>query len=246
MRPDRRGASPPPRGAAELRVVYEDGALAIVDKPAGLLSQAGPRDASPSVVELARARFGLERIGVLHRLDRNVSGLVLVPLDASVAASLSRALAEGRIERRYEAVVKAPRASELVELVIDAPLAKDERTNVVRVAHPDDPGARAARTRVALRERVQAPLGWLARVDCWPITGRSHQLRVHLAHAGLPIVGDPKYGVRAKGIERPLLHATGLAFVHPETGREVRVESSPPWTLASLRGLRAGAGREAR
>lgn len=219
--------------------MWERAGLAAIDKPAGLLSQGGPKDGSSDVVSLARGVFGRASVGVLHRLDRNVSGLVLVALDPKVAARMSEAFAAGSVERRYEAVSKARRDLTLEGEFVDAPLLKDPRTNLVRVAARGEPGAREARTRVALRERLQAPLGWLAIVDCWPITGRSHQLRVHLAHVGLPIVGDPKYGVRARGVDRPLLHARALSFTHPATGEAVQLESSPPWSLAELRELRA-------
>jgi len=175
---------------------------------------------------------------VLHRLDRNVSGLVLVSLARDVGEAMSCAFAEGRVERRYEAVAKVPRALEVTDQVIDAPLVKDARTNLVRLARDGEPGAKPARTRVHLRERVQAPLGWLAILDCWPITGRSHQIRAHLRSAEMPLVGDPKYGVAARGVSRPLLHASAMAFTHPRTGRRVELALPAPWSRAALLTLR--------
>jgi RluA family pseudouridine synthase len=231
-------ASPP----YALTVVWEHEGLAAIDKPAGLLSQGGPGAAGANVVDLARARFGSHAVGVLHRLDRNVSGLVLVSLARDVADGMSRAFAQGEVERRYEAVVRGAGArggaDDATPWVIDAALAKDPRTNQVRVVAPGTPGSKDARTRVAVRERLQAPLGRLAILDCWPITGRSHQIRAHLAHAGMPLVGDPKYGVAARGVHRPLLHATALAFVHPRTRERVELRSAPPWTSSELRTLR--------
>jgi 23S rRNA pseudouridine1911/1915/1917 synthase len=234
---DVRAVRPAPTPSS-LVVVWQDEDLVAIDKPAGLLSQGGPRARDANVVDLARRRFARESVGVLHRLDRNVSGLVLVALAHDVAEGMSRAFAEGTVERRYEAVSKVPRALEGAERTVDLPLVKDERTNLVRVARRGELDAKEARTRVVIRERVQAPLGWLAVLDCWPITGRSHQIRAHLAHVGMPIVGDPKYGVGARGVTRPLLHATELAFVHPRTRREVRIASQRPWTLELLRALR--------
>lgn len=228
---------PSPRS---LTVVWQDEGLVAIDKPAGLLSQGGPDAAGANVVDLARVRFGDGSIGVLHRLDRNVSGLVLVSLAHDVAEGLSGAFARGEVERRYEAVVRAPGARALGETawVIDAPLAKDPRTNLVRVVAQGSPTSKAACTRVRVRERLQAPLGRLAILDCWPVTGRSHQIRAHLAHAGLPLVGDPKYGVPARGVHRPLLHATGIAFVHPRTHARIELRSPAPWSVAELRTLR--------
>lgn len=228
----------PASEASSLVVVWQEEDLVAIDKPSGLLSQGGPGARDANVVDLARRRFGRDSIGVLHRLDRNVSGLVLVSLAHDVAEGMSRAFASGSVERRYEAVSKVPRALDGAARVIDAPLVKDERTNLVRVAEPGEREAKEARTRVAIRERVPSPFGWLAVLDCWPLTGRSHQIRAHLAHVGMPIVGDPKYGVSARGVTRPLLHATELVFVHPRTSKEVRIASRPPWTLDELRALR--------
>lgn len=224
----------PPRSLT-VRWRHED--LIAIDKPSGLLSQGGPEAHGVNVVDLARAQFGVPSVGVLHRLDRNVSGLVLLSLAHDVAEGMSRAFAEGRVERRYEAVCKVPRAVDGSERVIDAALAKDERTNLVRVARAAERGAKEARTRVVVRERVQAPMGWLAVLDCWPITGRSHQIRAHLAHIGMPLVGDPKYGVGARGVTRPLLHATALSFVHPRTKERVELTCEPPWRIDDLRAL---------
>lgn len=228
---------PSPRSLA---VVWQDEGLVAIDKPAGLLSQGGSGAAGVNVVDLARERFGGGSVGVLHRLDRNVSGLVLVSLARDVAEGMRIAFAQGAVDRRYEAVVRAPGARDLGDAprVIDAPLAKDPRTNLVRVVAPGTPDGKEARTRIQVRERLQAPLGRLAILDCWPITGRSHQIRAHLAHEGLPLVGDPKYGVPARGVHRPLLHATGLSFVHPRTGATIVLASRPPWSADDLRALR--------
>lgn len=224
-------------GLTGVALVFDGGELAVVDKPAGLLSQ-GDLSGAPSLVDWARARWGA-RAAVLHRLDRNVSGLVLVARAGPTADALSRAFAAGEVSRSYLAVVRGEPSA--AELSIDAALAKDARSNEVRVVAPAD--GLAARTRVVVLARALGPLGPLAMLEVTLDTGRSHQIRVHLAHVGLPIVGDPKYGVaarvlaprsappgaRAEPLRRPLLHAARLAFVHPGTGARVTLERPPPW-----------------
>ena len=213
-------------------IVWRDAHLVAVDKPAGVLSQGGEGGAGINLVDLARARFGIGSIGVLHRLDRNVSGLVLLALDPIAARGVSEALARGEVLREYVAVVRG--RPERDALIVDAPLAKDPRTNQVRVASAEDRDAKPARTEIDVERRLSSPLGSLAILAVRPITGRSHQIRAHLAHLGLPIVGDPKYGVAARGVWRPLLHARRMRFAHPITGETIELRCPPPWTDAEL------------
>lgn len=209
-------------------VVYADDDLAVIDKPSGVLSQPD-RSGAPDLVTLARAHFGDPKLGVLHRLDRNVSGLVLLSRTADAARWLSPQLAASTVERHYLAICRGK--PEQDRFAIDVPLIKDERANLVRVAALEEPGAQAARTEVQVLRRAQGLTGKLVWLRARPISGRSHQLRVHLAHAGLPILGDPKYGLRARGLERPLLHATALRYFDARSGEHVSHRREPPFRL---------------
>lgn len=213
-------------------ILWQDESLVAIDKPAGVLSQGG--SAGSNLVDLARAHFGMSHIGVLHRIDRNVSGIVLLALHARAAKGLSESLRAQEVEREYEAVVRGKPSAEA--FVIDAPLEKDERSNIVAVSSSKN--AKPARTEVRVEHLFRAPLGSCAVLSVRPITGRSHQIRVHLAHASLPILGDPKYGAAARGLHRPLLHARRMKFVHPMTGAIVEIASRPPWRAADLVTLR--------
>jgi RluA family pseudouridine synthase len=204
-------------------IVFEDAWLLAVDKPAGVLSQGGEGGEGINVVDLARAHLKKPSVGVLHRIDRNVSGVVLVAKDHGIASAMTRLFASGAVERVYRAIVRgAPKKD---AFTIDAWLKKDESTNEVKARATEAPGFRSAKTDV----RVLRRLGEKTELEVRPITGRSHQIRVHLAFVGLPIVGDPKYGVAEKGTNRPLLHAERVVFTHPRTRKRITIEAPIPW-----------------
>ncbi len=221
-------------------IVWRGEGLVIVDKPSGVLSQPGSE--GPNLVDLARAHFGSGGIGVLHRLDRNVSGLVMLATHKDAARAMSEAFARGDVDRRYAAIVRGQPPADALE--IDAWLDKDEARNLVRARAPDALSEAerssfvAARTEVRVEARFSALWGRGAAVEARPITGRSHQIRVHLAHVGLPIVGDPKYGLRVKGLDRPLLHARAMRFRPPGAAEDVVVTAREPWSLPEVRALR--------
>jgi 23S rRNA pseudouridine1911/1915/1917 synthase len=224
---------PPPRTITPhpipLDIRFEDPHLLVLDKPAGLVVHPAPGHWAGTLVN-ALVAHGMElspgspgRPGIVHRLDRDTSGLMIVAKTDTAHRRLSRAIADRRVERRYAALVWGHLdAAQLV----DAPLAR----------HPKDrkrmavmPGGRAARSRLE-------PVARFAVCDLVRVTletGRTHQVRVHLAHAGHPVVGDPVYGAggsrRMTGAQRPAaeaverlatrqcLHAASLAFAHPES-----------------------------
>ena len=226
-------------------IIWRDEDLVAVNKPAGILSQAADGDRGENLVSLAREYFKRGHIGVLHRLDRNVSGIVLLALNAEAARDLSLAFASGNVQRDYVAVSRG--VPTLQRFVIDAPLLKDPKTNEVTVVdrkliHTFSPEKQAqireSKTDVRVRESFSALGGKLSVLDVSPITGRSHQIRAHLSYVGLPILGDPKYGVRMQKLDRPLLHARRIEFRRANSKASTVIESQEPWTLNEVKVLR--------
>jgi 23S rRNA pseudouridine1911/1915/1917 synthase len=214
-----------------LPVLYEDNHCLAFDKPAGLLTQG---DASGERTLLDEARDYLREkyhkpgnifVGLVHRLDRPVSGVVLLARTGKAAGRLSEQFRAGEVDKVYEAIIEGDPREDEGEWA-DA-LRKDERRNVVEVVPPGTPGAREAHLawRVLDRRRRSTV------IELRPTTGRGHQLRVQLASRGMPIVGDRKYAARSSllaldGRPRIALHAKSLSFRHP-TRPEVIVVSAP-------------------
>ena len=211
-------------------MLHADNHLLAVVKPACL--PVVPDDSGdPSLLELAKAwvkreyaKPGEVFLGVVHRLDRPVSGVVLFARTSKAAARLSEQFRDGRTEKRYLAVVEA--APSVPRGVVEQWLIKNPRTTTVRAVRPDTEGARRAITR--WRTLGKAASGAVA-LEVEPVTGRPHQIRSALASQGAVIVGDVKYGA-----ERPLddrsiaLHAASLAVEHPTTKAHHRFEAAPP------------------
>jgi 23S rRNA pseudouridine1911/1915/1917 synthase len=215
----------------ELRIAYEDEHLLVVDKPAGIVVHPAPGHATGTLVHglVGHAVAGgdePERPGIVHRLDRDTSGLMVVARSAEAHRRLQALLRRRHLKREYLAlVVGRPRSR---TGVIDAPIGRD-RTNPLRHSL-DTANPRDAVTRFEVEELL--PRHTLLRVSLE--TGRTHQIRVHLAAIDLPVAGDPTYGLPAElGLERQFLHAARLAFPHPITKTAVDVTSPLPTDLAT-------------
>jgi 23S rRNA pseudouridine1911/1915/1917 synthase len=228
-------ASAEPGGAvdhepAPFEVAYEDEHLLVVDKPAGVVVHParGHRDGTLAQALEGRAAGGEDpwRAGIVHRLDRDTSGLLVVAKNDVVHRALKALLAGRRLRREYLALVDGHPPARTG--TIDAPIGRHRRDRKLMSIDSDDP--REARTHFEIERLL--PAAALLRVALE--TGRTHQIRVHLAAIGHPVCGDPQYGTRGRyGLERQFLHATRLAFVHPVTGVEIDVTSPLPTDLAS-------------
>ncbi len=220
-----------PAGAPPaLAVVHEDEHVLVVDKPAGLVVHPAPGHQGPTMADalaaLGAAGGDPERPGLVHRLDRDTSGLLVVARSEAAFTALSEAIRERRVERRYLALVRGVPRSRTGR--IDAPIGRDRRDRTRRSIDSDAP--REAVTWFEVRE----PLGGRTLLEVRLETGRTHQIRVHLAAIKLPVCGDPVYGVPGDlGLERQFLHAERLRFAHPVTGEEVDVASPLPSDLAA-------------
>ncbi|TCM85161.1 ribosomal large subunit pseudouridine synthase D [Rhodovulum steppense] len=254
--------------AIPLNVVHEDDELIVIDKPAGMVVHPAPGSPSGTLVNALLAHCGdslsgiggEKRPGIVHRIDKETSGLLVIAKTDKAHAALSAQFAAHSVERHYNALVfGVPDPGDPRLRGLDA--ISFEPGGVMRIAtrigrHPSDrqrqavlnSGGRHAVTRVRVVETFGAP-PTAALVECWLETGRTHQIRVHLAHAGHGLIGDPVYGGRRRLSERAVgtdasaaaaefprqaLHAATLGFVHPGTGEKMRFESALPEDMALL------------
>ncbi|MFI5183607.1 MAG: RluA family pseudouridine synthase [Vicinamibacteria bacterium] len=234
-----------------LRILYEDPRLLVLDKPAGLVVHPGAGSPTGTLVNALLHHIrdlsgigGVLRPGIVHRLDRGTSGLMVVAKDDDTHRSLARQFADRRVEKEYLALVLGvpdPR-----EGTIDAAIGRHPVERKRMAIRPK--GGRAARTSYAVIEALDGASLLRVRIH----TGRTHQIRVHLASLGHPVAGDAAYGgtrtpgsrraaARAalRSLGRPALHAARLTFEHPGTGERLTFESPlPPDILGALEGLR--------
>ena len=234
--------SDPARAAssAELNILFEDEALIVVDKPAGVVVHPARGHESGTLAQaLADRAAGGEdpyRAGIVHRLDRETSGLLVVAKSDAVHRRLKELLQARELSRQYLTLVDGiPPAH---SGTIDAPIGRDRRDRVLHSIDTDTP--REARTHFELLEALRHEA--LLRVTLE--TGRTHQIRVHMQAIGHPVLGDHAYGGPSRfGLERQFLHAERLAFPHPVTGEEVEVSSPLPEDLATALELARAAQR---
>lgn len=213
----------------ELRLVHLDEALAVVDKPAGLVVHPAPSHVGPTLVsELAEILGGgedPERPGIVHRLDKGTSGLMVVARGDSAHAALQEQVRRREVERAYLALARGHLASRTG--TIDAPIGRASRQRH-RMA-VSGAASRQARTHFEALEALTHETYLEARLE----TGRTHQIRAHFAAIGHPLLGDTTYGGEAKyGLGRQFLHAHRLSFDHPESGERLSFASGLPADLA--------------
>ncbi|HLO67759.1 MAG TPA: RluA family pseudouridine synthase [Holophaga sp.] len=242
----------------DLPTLYEDGRLWIVDKPAGMVVHPGPGHASGTVLNallgrlhaapaaLAEGVDGDEEEdeapaplwpGLVHRLDRFTTGCLVMAKDGAAQTAIQAQFKARSVEKRYLAIARmSRRLPEAGSLLVDQPIGR-QRTDRLKMAVV--PGGRPSQTRI----KVLAKAGGLALVECELLTGRTHQIRVHLAHLGAPILGDPLYGGatawmdgqrRSHPCPHPLLHAWKVALDHPEDGRRIECSAPLPEPLCKI------------
>ena len=215
------------------RIAWQDEWLAVVDKPAGLIVHAAPGHRGTTLVDELEELLGggddPGRPGIVHRLDRDTSGLMVVARTDEAHRRLARAIKAHEVRREYLALVEGrPRSR---SGTIDAPLGRDYRAPERRAV--GGRGARGARTHFEVLETLAEDALVRARLE----TGRTHQVRAHFAAIGHPLCGDPRYGHAGRlGLTRQFLHSARIGFRHPEGGEELEFSSPLPADLEAALG----------
>lgn len=234
----------PVRGdpAVQFTVVYEDDAVIVIDKPAGLVVHPGAGNTSGTLVHGLLARYPdlasladegsgtLVRPGIVHRLDKGTSGLLMVGRTAAAVEALIGQLSRREVHRHYQALAWGE--FEATSGLIDAPVGRSDADPTRMTVSAS---GKEARTRYRVLKQYALP-DPTALVECWLETGRTHQIRVHLAAIGHPVVGDSRYGGARNAVvsPRPWLHAFELTFEHPVTGETLSFTSPVPADLQAV------------
>ncbi|HEX9435342.1 MAG TPA: RluA family pseudouridine synthase [Burkholderiales bacterium] len=228
--------SPAPKSArpAEFPVVYEDAALLVIDKPTGVAVHGGSGLSFGVIESLRASRPQTKVLELAHRLDRDTSGLLIVCKKRSALVEVHRQLREGEVEKIYATIVKGIPAQDAFEL--SQPLHKYVMDSGERRVSVHE-GGMSALTRVKVMKKGRD----FSLLEVHLLTGRTHQIRVHLAHAGHPVLGDDKYGdfplnreLAKQGVKRLFLHAGRLAFAHPLSRERVRLQAPLPADMAAF------------
>jgi 23S rRNA pseudouridine1911/1915/1917 synthase len=217
--------------ALAFEVLFEDEHLMVVDKPAGLVTHPAAGHEGATLAEALRGRAAggsdPQRAGIVHRLDRDTSGLLVVAKSEAAHEALARQMKAREVRREYLALVSGQPDAE--RGTIDAPIGRDRARRTLVSTRSDRP--RTAVTRFEVLERLPRTALLRVRLE----TGRTHQIRAHLFAIDHPVCGDPQYGGRAcgrrLGLERQFLHASAIRFSHPGTGELLECESKPPADL---------------
>lgn len=218
-----------------LSIVYEDAMMVVIDKPAGLVVHPAPGHPSGTLVNAIVHRYphvaeeGNFRPGLVHRLDKNTSGLMVVALTPEAQAALALQIKRRTAGREYLALVAGH--PDRREYRVDAPIGRDAKSRLRMAVGPNTIKPRAARSSFIVEEYAGRYALLRVRLE----TGRTHQVRVHLAFAGYPVAGDSTYGgPKLAGLSRQFLHATGLELTSPRNGERLRFESPLPPDLARI------------
>jgi 23S rRNA pseudouridine1911/1915/1917 synthase len=236
-----------------LEVVYEDDALVVINKPAGMVVHPAAGNWSGTLLNGLLHRYGdaaagLPRAGIVHRLDKETSGLMVVARTLEAQTILTRQLQARTVKRRYVALVWGTMPD---EGTIDAPIGRDPRDRT-RMAVVESASGKYARTHYRTIDRAMWKEQPVSAIHCDLETGRTHQIRVHCAHIRHPLLGDPIYGhARGKrsvaplpnGFDRQALHAWRLGLIHPTTGRDISWRADVPEDIEML-AAELGLGRD--
>jgi len=226
-----------------LDILYEDNNFLIVNKPRGMLVHPAGKNITGTLVNALlfhtkdlSSHYGLERAGIVHRIDKDTSGLLIVTKNDQTHHYFANLFSLRKIEKYYKALVVGVFPQEKARIIL--PIEKDPKNRMVKIS----PTGKYAASDVVVLERLPGYTLLEVRIH----TGRTHQIRIHLSHIGFPVVGDPVYGQKDLGIEGQLLHSCKIVFPMPETGEMVTFTSPLPDDFESFlaRARQVSANRE--